>query len=283
MSKRLRSLIVAGSAMAAAAALGLPGGASGATSSLPTLNVALSGTHGVSVSGSTVSGAVNVVSTFKGHAPSGPNSNGPTFGLVRLNPGVSLQQAVGAVQSHGGDLNALTPYGALFADAGAPGSIQTVLTPGNYVALNITGNGQPGLAQFTVSRSSSPAALPSARATQTAIEFGFRGPSVLHNGTIVRAQNHGWLVHMVILNGVRSKAAGIKLMKLLRAGASMRAARPYLNGAFVGLLGPASPGALQQAVLHAKPGYYVEACFMDTQDGREHTQIGMERLVRVVK
>ena len=46
---------------------------------------------------------------------------------------------------------------------------------------------------------------------------------------------------------------------------------------------PASPGALQQSKLHAKPGYYVEACFMDTQDGREHTQLGMERIVRVVK
>ena len=40
---------------------------------------------------------------------------------------------------------------------------------------------------------------------------------------------------------------------------------------------------MQQAVLNAKPGYYVEACFMDTQDGREHTQLGMERLIRVVK
>jgi hypothetical protein len=36
-------------------------------------------------------------------------------------------------------------------------------------------------------------------------------------------------------------------------------------------------------VLKAKPGYYVEACFMKTQDGRFHTQLGMERLVKVVK
>jgi hypothetical protein len=34
--------------------------------------------------------------------------------------------------------------------AGAPGTIQTVLTPGNYVALNITGNGQPAFEQFKV-------------------------------------------------------------------------------------------------------------------------------------
>ncbi len=40
---------------------------------------------------------------------------------------------------------------------------------------------------------------------------------------------------------------------------------------------------MQQQVLHAKPGYYVEACFMDTIDGREHTRLGMERLVKVVR
>ena len=54
------------------------------------------------------------------------------------------------------------------------------------------------------------------------------------------------------------------------------------NSAFVGLLGPASPGAMQQQVLTAPPGYYVEACFMNTQDGREHTQLGMVRLVQIV-
>ena len=47
--------------------------------------------------------------------------------------------------------------------------------------------------------------------------------------------------------------------------------------------GPVSHGGMQQSVLNAPPGYYVEACFMNTQDGREHTQLGMERLVRVVK
>jgi hypothetical protein len=39
---------------------------------------------------------------------------------------------------------------------------------------------------------------------------------------------------------------------------------------------------MQQEVLNTKPGYYVEACFMDTQDHREHTQIGMLRVVKVV-
>jgi hypothetical protein len=278
MSKRL---LATAAGLAVIGVLALAGGASGATS-LPTLNIALTGTAGVSVSGSEVSGAVNVVSTFSGKAPSGPNSNGPTWGLVRLNPGVALQQAYAAVQAAHGDLNALTPYGTLFADAPAPGSEQTLLTPGNYVALNITGNGAPGFATFTVTQSSSPAVLPNAAATETAIEFGFRGPSVLHDGTIVRAQNGGYLVHMIIGIGVKNPTRGRQVMALLLAGKDRKAQR-LANRSFLGLAGPLSPGGMQQAVLNVKPGYYVEACFMDTQDHREHTRLGMMRLIRVVK
>lgn len=281
MSKRLSSLIATVALTAVTGALLLAAGASGA-SSLPTLTVALTGTKGVTVSGSMVSGAVQVASTFSGKAPSGPNSNGPTFGLVRLNPGASIQQAAGSVQSHHGDLNALTPYGTLIVDAGAPSSVQTVLTPGTYVALNITSGGNPGFAPFTVTKSSSPAALPKAAATETAIEFGFRGPSVLHDGTMVREQNGGYLVHMIVGVGVKNAATGRRVMALLRAGKDGKAQR-LGNNRFLGLAGPLSPGGMQQAVLNAKPGYYVEACFMDTQDHREHTQLGMLRLIRVVK
>jgi hypothetical protein len=219
---------------------------------------------------------VNVVTTHTGKGQG-------AVALVRLNQGVTLQQAFQAVQSHHGDENALTPYGAVTASANAPGTIETVLTPGNWVALNVSGMGTPGFAQFTVTQSSSPAALPAAKATETSIEFGFKGPNVLTDGTMVRAQNRGYLVHMIDLIGVRSKAVVPTVMRMLRAGAPQKAFRPFLNGQFVSLLDPASPGALQQMVLNAKPGYYVEACFMDTQDGREHTQLGMERPVRVVK
>ncbi len=282
MSKRLSSLIATAGALAATGALALAGGASGASgasaaSTLPTLNIAIVGTHGVSVSGSTVSGAVNVVSTFSGKGQG-------AAGIVRLDPGVTVQQAVAAVASHGGDPNALTAgYGLIIFDAAAPSSTQTVLTPGNYVALNLTSqNGPGGFAPFTVTQSSAPAALPSARATQTAIEFGFKGPSVLHDGTIVRAQDGGYLVHMIIGFGVKSPAVGRQVMALLRAGKDGKAQR-LSNHAFLNLAGPLSPGGMQQAVLNAKPGYYVEACFMDTQDHREHTQLGMLRLIRVVK
>ncbi len=276
MSKRLSALLATGAALTVAGALSVAGGASGA-SSLPTLNIALTGTHGVSVSGATVSGAVNVVSTHTGKGQG-------AAGIVRLNPGVTLQQAVGAVNSHGGDPNALTPYGAIVFDASAPSTTQTVLAPGNYAALNLSNqNGGPGgFATFTVTQSSTPAALPAAKATQTAIEFGFKGPKVLHDGTMVRAQDGGYLVHMIIGFGVKSPKVGRQVMALLRAGKDGKAQR-LSNHRFLTLAGPLSPGGMQQAVLNAKPGYYVEACFMDTQDHREHTQLGMLRLIRIVK
>ena len=100
---------------------------------------------------------------------------------------------------------------------------------------------------------------------------------------MVRAINEGWLVHMNDFQGVKSAKAGKKVVALLRAGKPFKQIRPYLTSSFFELFGPVSHGAVQQLKLHAKPGYYVEACFMNTQDGREHTQLGMERLVKVVK
>ena len=277
MSKRFAAGL---GTLACAITLALTGAPAGAASTLPTLNVALSGLKGVTVSGSMVSGAVSIVGTFSGAKPG--HGNSPAFGIVRLDPGVTLLQAVAAVNARHGDLNALTPYGSLMVSAGAPSTVQTVLTPGSYVALNESGNGQPGFATFTVTQSASPAALPAASATQTAIEFGFKGPKVLHVGSMVRTINGGFLVHMDVLFGVPSAAVGHKAIRLLLAGKN-RAAEKLSNNRFVTLMGPASPGAMQQQILKAKPGYYIQACFMNTLDGRDHTQLGMERLVRIVK
>jgi hypothetical protein len=274
--KRLASLTAAA---VAASVLALSGGASGA-SPLPTMNVTLTGTTGISVSGSTVSGAVSIVST---HTGAGMGD----YALVRANPNVppaqALAQGFAAVQAAHGDLNALTALGdAIVVDAPAPGTVQAVLTPGTWIALNLTGMGQPSHVVFNVTQASPEATLPAAAATQKAIDFAFRGPTTLHNGTMVRAENGGFLVHMIDLLGVKNKADGRLALAGLKAGKGHKFFRPLSNGVFLTLLGPASPGALQQSVLNTKPGWYVEACFMNVQDGREHTQIGMERLVHIV-
>jgi hypothetical protein len=36
-------------------------------------------------------------------------------------------------------------------------------------------------------------------------------------------------------------------------------------------------------VISQTPGYWVIACFMDTQDGREHTSLGMEKVIHILK
>jgi hypothetical protein len=254
------------------------GSASGAAT-LPTLNLALTGTKGISISGSEVSGAVNVVSTFTGKGQG-------QAALVHLNPGESpgaaFAQGFQAVQSHHGDLNALTALGdAVVFDAAAPSSAQTVLTAGNYVALNITGHGTPAFQEFAVAQSSSPAALPTPGGTVKAIEFGFRGAGSLHRGELVRFENDGFLVHMIVATRVKNMAFAAAVTTALKAGKGKLARRLSIGGA--NFAGPLSPGGMQQEVINATPGVYVLACFMNSQDGREHTQAGMVRTIKITK
>jgi hypothetical protein len=244
---------------------------------LPTLTLALNG-KSVTVSGTLQSGAVNVVSTVTKEAQGDP-------ALIRLDPGVSLAQAKAAVKGHGGDFNALDPYGALVffttVNKGASNSVQTSLQPGNYVALDANGKHKNLQATFTVTQAAHPASLPAPKATLQSIEFGFRGPGTLHDGDLVRFENSGFLVHMIIAIGVKNTATAAKVTKLLKAGKDNQAGN--VASSFLTFDGGLSPGQMQQQVLTAPPGIYVLACFMNTQDGREHTQLGMERTIRIVK
>ena len=276
-------LIAAGAPLATsgALALALASSSSATTSSAtpPVLTIKMNGSS-IQVGGQQVSGAVDVRSTVSGE------SHGTAI-LVRLNKGVTQSQFLKALQMAGKDPNAVQLFGAIVFDYTTPKgkttNVDTVLQPAKYVALDVAGKGQPRFTQFTVTKSSSPAKLPAAAATTKSIEFGFRGSSTLKNKTVVRSINEGWLVHMNDFMGVKSRKDGLKLVAGLRAGKSFKVLHKYLNSSFFELFGPVSHGAVQQQVLKAKPGYYVEACFMNTQDGREHTQLGMERLVKVVK
>jgi hypothetical protein len=117
---------------------------------------------------------------------------------------------------------------------------------------------------------------------QKSVEFRFRGQGTLHNGQMIRTSNAGFLVHMMVGIQVKSRAAGHEVVRLLRTGQDNKIGRKLAAGGFLSFFGPVSHGAVQQFVLNVKPGWYVEACFMDTQDGREHTRLGMERLIHIV-
>jgi hypothetical protein len=274
--KRIASLAATATVLGVLLAGGLAAAASSAASGLPTLTLALNG-KSVTVGGTLQSGAVNVVSTVTKEAQGDP-------ALIRLDPGVSFAEITAAVKGRG-DFNYLDPLGALVffttVNKGASNSVQTSLQPGNYVALDANGSHKGLHALFTVTQAAHPASLPAPKATLQSIEFGFRGPGTLHDGELVRFENSGFLVHMIIALGVKNAKTAAKVTTLLKAGKDNQAGN--LSTSFLTFDGGLSPGQMQQQVLTAKPGIYVLACFMNTQDGREHTQLGMERTIRIVK
>lgn len=271
------SALTAGTVVAAIAA------ASGATATaagtLPTLTLTMTG-QSITATQSVPAGAVNVVSTVSGEPVASPT-------LVKLEPGVTFQQAFDAAISHGGDPNALDGLATIVANPEAlkgTSTVQTVLTPGDYVALD-TESDNPSKwphVNFTVTANSAPATLAKPQATIKAEEFRFAGPSRLHDGELVRFENDGYLYHMVIAIPVKNKKRAAALTTFLLAGKDSKAQK-LAAGRPSQWMGTVGHGAMHQQVLTAKPGYYVLACFMGTQDGREHTRLGMVKTIRVTK
>jgi hypothetical protein len=273
----LRATLVA--ALAIMACFAAVGSAQAAT--LPNLTLTITNTS-ITVGGATQSGAVNVVTTatgVKGEA---------SAILFLLKPGATFEEVEAAIQKAHGDINVTGKYGSLVFDAevtpGHTGETQTYLQPGNYVAVLPGGEGQGSKAHalFTVTPTAAPVALPTPEATIRSIEFGFRGPSTLHDGELVRFENEGFLVHMDVAAPVKNMKAAKQAIKDLLAGKE-KAVEKLISGPGVGFAGPVSHEAFQQETITAKPGIYVEVCFMETQDGRDHTVLGMERIIKIVK
>jgi hypothetical protein len=247
---------------------------------LPTLTLALTKSS-ITVGGTTQSGAVNVVSTATGVKEANAI-------LLLLKPGVTVAEVEAVMKAGAGkDPNKVNKYGSIVFDAEAsPGKsneAQTELVPGQYVALGAAGEGGPSLKEaFTVTASPSPATLPTPQATVRSIEFGFRGPSTLHDGELVRFENEGFLVHMDVAFPAKSLKAAKQIVKALLTGKE-KGIEKLVVGAPFSFAGPLSHEAFQQETITAKPGVYVQACFMETQDGRVHTRLGMERIIRIVK
>ena len=259
------------------AAVGVSAGTAQA-SPLPTLSLAITSSS-ITVGGTTQSGAVNVVSTAT-------HFKEPSVLLFQLKPGATFAEVEAAIQAAHGEINVTSKFGSIVFDTevtpGQTSEVQTDLQPGQYVAVVPAEKGSRAHANFTVTASATPATLPTPQATVRSIEFGFRGPSTLHDGELVRFENGGYLVHMDLAFAVKSKKDARKALKGLATGhekgLEKLAAGPPANFA-----GPLSPGAFQQETITAKPGYYVQVCFMPTQDGRPHTLLGMERIIRIVK
>jgi hypothetical protein len=269
--------------LAASAALALAVPAAGAlaasrpqraTAALPVITVTMNG-KSISVSGALVSGGVKVVSKVSGE----PSGN-PTF--VRLDPGVTAPQLLKAAA---GDPNNIALIASIvFSPQANKGTswAQVSLRPGNYVAVDLNASqSNPPVTTFKISASTSPAPLPKPRASLNSIEFGFRGPSTLRDGELVRFGNHGFLVHMMFAARGGSKARANRIAALLKAGKDGKAQK-LADGSYL-FFGILTHDQSQQQIVSLRPGYWVIACFMDTQDGREHTTLGMERVIHIVK
>ena len=266
-------------ARSAAAGLALTlvasGAAFAAAPALPQLNVTTNGKT-MQVTGPLQSGATEIVFTTQIERVGGPV-------LVRLNPGVTADQVL-AVLPRLQDPNSARPYGTLAVSAEAPRGkathVQAYLAPGDYLALDLPQGppkGEPAHAAFTITQAAAPMALPRPGATVRSIDFAFRGPTSLRRGELVRFVNQGFLAHMVIAIRVPAGMPARKVVSALRSGNERSLPRVQ---SFT-LVPVASSGASQQERLNLRRGTYVLACFMDTQDGREHTKLGMERIVRV--
>lgn len=271
------SALTAGMIVAAIAA------ASGATATaagtLPNLALSMNG-KSITATQSVPAGAVNVVSTVSGEPVGSPT-------LLKLEPGVTFEQAFGAAASGHGDPNALDGLATIVANPEAPkgtSTVQTVLTEGNYVALDTTANNPAKWphVNFTVTSNAAPATLAKPQATIAAQEFRFTGPSKLHDGELVRFENQGYLYHMIIAIPVKNQKNAKLLTAFFEAGKDSKAEK-YASGQPSQWMGTVGHGAMHQQVLNAKPGIYVLACFMGTQDGREHTALGMLRTIKVAK
>src|SRR5271165_1211803 len=270
-------------ALAVAGALAVSAGlfaASAQAATLPTVSIAISKSS-ATISGALESGGVNVVTTSTGVK----EANVIVF---LLKPGVSVAEAEAFIKEkkvhH--DPNNTAKLGSIVFDAeagaGHKNETQTVLQPGQYLLLVGEGEGEAKLrTTFTVASAKAPATLPTPEATIRSIEFGFRGPSTLHDGELVRFENEGFLVHMDIAVPAKSNKAAKQAVKDLLGGKE-KALEKLIIGEPFGA-GPLSHEAFQQQTITAKPGWYVQACFMETQDGRDHTRLGMERIIRIVK
>ncbi len=278
ISRIIRITAVAG-AMSVAVGMvsAIPAGAQ--ATDLPVVTIDMDGSS-ITVGGALQSGAVQVEATT-----TAANSDPVLFHLA---PGVTADDFYAALASKPvqQDPNATLPYGSIVLNAQmAKGSatLVTELDPGDYVALDATKRDLTKWPRsaFAVAEAAQPAALPAADAKVRAIDFGFRGPKTLHDGDAVRFENDGYVVHMI--DGLRTRNAedAKKVAGYLRDGDFGKANKLIVG--FEDLLGVVSPGAVLQRALDIKPGSYVLACFMTTQDGRVHVVLGMVRPITVAK
>jgi hypothetical protein len=206
--------------------------------------------------------------------------------LIRLDQDTSQQRLRAALAQATVNPDALSGIAAIVLDVPARAghvAVQTSLQPGSYEALNVTHASRSNwpVSYFRVVSSSQPVRLAKPGASIEAIDFGFRGARLLHDGELVRFGNFGYLVHTIAFYRAKSRADAIRLAADLRHRRNAQASKlAVLTGMFAG---PLSHNQWQQQVIANHPGYYVLACGLRTQSGRYETRLGMVQVIRIVQ
>jgi hypothetical protein len=275
-------LIAIGAAAAACAvalaAAGVAYSMRSASRALPTMTLAMDG-KSISVGGSVQSGGVHIHQTTTNEQEAGPV-------LFRLKPGVTPDEVYAFLGTRAArDANSAMRFGTIVLATDAPkgsSDVDVTLQPGQYIAFDSIRDKPTHWPRttFTVAEEADPVAVPAPDATVEAIEFGFRSPSTLHRGEVVRFANHGYVVHMIAAIGAKDEQNAKQIVQLLKEGKDKQVEK--VASGFEAFAEPLSPGQWQQLKLDVKPGFYVLSCFMDTQDHREHTQLDMEKIIQIV-
>ena len=253
---------------------------SAASSGLPTLTLALNG-RSVAVSGALQSGAVNVVSRVS------VQHTEPV--LIRLNPGVpfsAFAQAGAAINAHHGDLNYLAPYGSIVFDVSADKgttSAQTTLQPGNYLAVDLSSsNADPPHTTFVIGQC--PATEVPPQAGRDNHRNRLRLPRPEHaSRRRARAIPEQRLPRTP---SPRDRRQECKKRQTAHRPASCRQRQggPEARDQRPGVRRPPFTRRRPARTDHrARQASYVLASILPTQDGREQTQLGMERTIQIVK
>ena len=273
-------LAVSHAATPPASAPAAPRLAAAPAAALPTMTFKMNGKT-VSVGGTLKSGAERIVFIVTGNSE--PMGAAPT--LVKLDPGVTLAQFFKVLPAAANDPNNLYGVAQIVMSAQAnkgTSSVQVDLAPGTYIALDIAApTAPPPLTVFTITRSKHPQALPKPAGVVTTIDFAFRGASKLHDGELVRWANGGFLVHMVQGIAAPNAATAGEIADLFKDGKDNQAGA-LATGSFAWDNG-LSHGQSFQSVVSQKPGFWVIVCFFDTQDHREHTTLGMVKIIQILK
>ena len=236
--------------------------ASATATTLPTLSVAVSPST-ATVTGALESGAVNIVTSDTGLKEA-------NVILVALKPGVTVAEAETFIKEGKvkGDPNNAAKIGSSWPTSKPTPARKAKLRPNSSPATTscwtATGEGEAALrTNFAITAAKAPVALPAPQ-RRSARSIGFRGPTTIHDGELVRFENEGFLVHMDIAVPVKNMKAARQLVKDMKTG-NEKAAGKLSPGRRPGSPAPSPRGLpagddhrearhLRAGLLHANPG-----------------------------